>query len=173
MISQKLVDLIEQNAEELTRRFMKDILSREETRHYKKIPQDRTHERVFDVYRKLGSWLSKKRSMKEEIQKHYMELGRQRYRENIPLNEVVMAFLLVKRHIWLFVIDKHVIDSAYELQAVLDLNNRVVLFFDRVIFFITKGYEEELKKDLVKAQGGASPNKPGLLSRFLGSKGVE
>ncbi|MCD6281513.1 MAG: hypothetical protein J7J85_07890 [Deltaproteobacteria bacterium] len=173
MISQKLVDLIEQNAEELAKRFMKDLLSREETRYYKKVPEDRTHESVFEVYRNLGSWLSRKRSIKEELQKHYMKLGRQRYRENIPLNEVVMAYLLAKRHIWLFVLDKQIIDSAYELQTALDLNNRVVLFFDRVIFFITKGYEEELKKDLEKAQKGASPNKPGLLSRLLGRKGVE
>ncbi len=172
MISQKLVDLIEENAEELTNRFMKDLFSREETRHYKKIPEDRTHERVFDVYKRLGSWLSKKRSMKEEIKKHYTELGKQRYKEGIPLNEVIMAFLLVKRHIWLYVMDKHVIDSAYELQAVLDLNNRVVLFFDRIIFFIAMGYEEELKKDLAKVQVDSSSGSPGLLSRFFGRKEV-
>jgi len=157
-ISQRLIELIEQNAGELADRLMADLLSRKETRHYKNIPEDRTRERVYDVYRRLGSWLSREKSMKEEREKYYTELGKQRCKENIPLHEVVIAFMLIKRHIWLYVIDKHIIDSAFELQRALDLNNRVVLFFDRVIFFIVKGYEEELRKASVANTPSESEN---------------
>ncbi|MEA3223936.1 MAG: hypothetical protein U9P49_12340 [Thermodesulfobacteriota bacterium] len=144
MISQKLVELIEKNTDELSRRLMKDLLSRQETKHYKDLPEDRVYELVHDVYSKLGVWLSGYKS-KESIRKYYTELGRQRHREGIPLHEVIMAFMLIKRHIWLYVLENEIIDSTYEFQRSLELNNRVVLFFDRVIFFIILGYEEEVK----------------------------
>lgn len=163
MISQKLIDLIEQHADELTRRLMKDLLSREETKHYRNLPEDRVYERVHDVYSRLDSWLSGHKA-KTNIRKYYTELGRQRYREGIPCHEVMMAFMLIKRHLWLYVVENQIIDSSYECQRVLELNNRVILFFDRVIFFLTMGYEEELTKEKEALKRGS------LLSRIFKSR---
>jgi len=59
MIYQKLVDLIQDNADQLTKRLMRDILSREETKSYKTLPEKEVYWRVFDVYSRLDSWLSK------------------------------------------------------------------------------------------------------------------
>lgn len=163
MISQKLIELIEKNADELTKRLMKDLLTREETKHYRELPEDRVYERVHDVYSRLDSWLGGDKA-KTNIRKYYTELGAQRYREGIPIHEVMMAFMLIKRHLWLYVVENQIIDSVYELQRVLELNNRVVLFFDRVIFFVAIGYEDErAKQEKVVDRGG-------LLSRIFKSR---
>jgi len=146
MIYLKLVKLIEDNAEDLSKRLMKDLLSREETKGYRTLSEDLVQERVRDVYSKLGSWLSAEKHASGEIRKVYTELGKKRFREGIPLHEVLLAFMLIKRHLWLYVREKQFFDSAYELYQALELNNRVVLFFDRVIYFVTMGYEEELLK---------------------------
>lgn len=147
MIYSRLVQLIEDNAEELTRRLCKDLLSRAETKSYRKLSEDIVAERVFDVYSKLDKWLSKERHKSGEVQKYYTELGKKRYQEGIPLHEVVMALMLIKRHLWLYVREKHFFDSAYECNQALELNNRVVLFFDRAIYFTTMGYEEEVLRN--------------------------
>jgi hypothetical protein len=146
MIYLKLLKLIEDNADELSKRLVKDLLSREETKGYRTLSEDLVRERVRDVYSKLGSWLSTEKHASGEIRNVYTELGKKRFREGIPLHEVVLAFMLIKRHLWLYVREKQFFDSAYELYQALELNNRVVLFFDRVIYFVTIGYEEELLK---------------------------
>jgi hypothetical protein len=55
--------------------------------------------------------------------------------------------MLIKRHLWLYVQEQQFFDSTYELYQALELNNKVVLFFDRVIYLVTMGYEDELRKE--------------------------
>lgn len=149
MIYQKIVELIQNNADHLTKRLMRDILSREETRSYKTLPEKEVYWRVYDVYSRLDSWLSKDKE-KGEIKKHYTDLGKQRFHENIPLSDLVMTLLLIKRHLWIFVMENQFFNSSFELSQALELNNKVVLFFDRVIYFAVMGYEDEMRKVLKK-----------------------
>jgi hypothetical protein len=143
----QLLDLIKDNANELSRGLCKDLLSMEETKGYRKLSYEVIYERVFDVYNKLSSWLGTDDHTAGEIRKVYTELGKKRYREGISLHEVVLAFMLVKRHLWMFIQKKQFFESTYEFSQALELNNKVVLFFDRVIYFVTMGYEEELRKN--------------------------
>ena len=149
MIYQKIVELIQNNADHLTKRLMRDILTREETRSYKTLPEKEVYWRVYDVYSRLDSWLSKDKE-KGEIKKHYTDLGKQRFHENIPLSDLVMTLLLIKRHLWIFVMENQFFNSSFELSQALELNNKVVLFFDRVIYFAVMGYEDEMRKILKK-----------------------
>ena len=160
MISEKMVAMIKDNAEELTKRLCKDLLSREETKSYRKLNKDLVCDRVFDVYSRLDSWLVRDKT-KGEVRTHYTKLGEKRFNEEIPLHEVVMALMLIKRHLWLFVLEKHFFDSSYEFQQALEFNNRVVLFFDRAIYFTTMGYEHALRKATGKSERG-------IISRILG-----
>lgn len=159
MVSNKLVKLIEANADELTRRLMKDLLSREETKSYRDLSEDLVYERVYDVYSRLDHWLGRENS-KGAIKRFYVALGKKRYREGIPLHELIMTFMLIKRHLWMYILEKQFFDSTYEINQSLELNNRVVLFFDRIIFFACIGYEEEMEE--------CPKRQPGILSRLFG-----
>ena len=88
---------------------------------------------------------------KGEIKQHYTDLGKQRFHEDIPLSDLVMTLLLIKRHLWIFVMENQFYDSSFELSRALELNNKVVLFFDRAIYFAVMGYEDEMRKVLKKA----------------------
>ncbi|HNQ85084.1 MAG TPA: hypothetical protein PLP82_04135 [Deltaproteobacteria bacterium] len=142
----QLLDLIRDNANELTRRLCKDLLSREETKGYRTLSDDVIYDRVFDVYSKLSSWLGLDNHTTSEVRKVYTELGRKRFREGIPLHEVILAFMLVKRNLWEFIQEKQFLETTFEMKQALELNNKVVLFFDRVIYFVSMGYEDELRK---------------------------
>ena len=148
MISEKLVNRIQEHASELTNRLIEDLLSREETRSYRTLDRDTLYRRVFDVYSRLDAWLSGDKA-KGEIRNHYMELGRQRFREDIPLEEAVMVLMLIKRHLWLYVQEGNFFDSTFMFHQALEFNNRVVLFFDRAIYFTTMGYQDELLRSIV------------------------
>ena len=142
----ELLQLIEDNADDLTKRISKDLLTRAETKGYRILSDKRLSERVYDVCSNLSSWLGKDKQTKGEIRRIYTELGRKRYREGIPLHEVVLAFMLIKSHLWLYLQEKNFFNSKYELSQALELNNTVVFFFDRVIYFVTMGYEDALLK---------------------------
>ena len=58
MLAKKLIELLENSGEELTQRIMKDLLTREETRHLRDLRQNRVYGQVYDVYTMLISWLS-------------------------------------------------------------------------------------------------------------------
>ena len=146
MLAGKLIAILEKSGDELTQRIMNDLLSREETRHLRDLRQSRVYGQVYDVYSMLISWLSGEKT-KGKIIEHYIELGRQKYIEGVPLSEMLMVHMLIKRHLWLFAIEKKVIDPGYELQHVLELNNRIVFFFDRVMYCTSVGYEKENRED--------------------------
>jgi hypothetical protein len=154
MISEKIIAMIKENAGMLTDRLCKDLLSREETKGYRKLDKDLVYERVYDVYSRLDSWLEGNK-VKGEIRSHYLKLGSQRYHEGIPLSDVIMALMLIKRHLWLYVQELNFFDSSFQLMQALEFNNRVVLFFDRAIYFTAIGYEQESAKMAgVPEQGG-------------------
>jgi hypothetical protein len=152
MVSENMAVMIKENADELTKRLCKDLLSREETRSYRNLNQDIVYERAYDVYNKLDSWLQREKGKAAEIKKYFTKLGERRYHEGIPLNEEIMTLMLIKRHLWLFVLEKHFFDSSFELQQALQFNNQVVLFFDRIIYHVSNGYEQEQGKAAGKKQ---------------------
>jgi hypothetical protein len=163
MIYMKVLDQIKSNVNELSKRVVKDFLSREETKSYRKFTEEYHLERVTDIYNDLIMWLEKEKP-KANMEKFYRELGKKRFEAGIPLHETIMYLMLIKRHIWLFVLENHLLDTTYESTKALELNNRIVLFFDRAIINVTHGYEEELMKE-VKSSGHG-----GLLSGFKRKK---
>jgi hypothetical protein len=139
-ISNKLVQLIEKNADHLTNSWLSDVQKHPQTPTYHTYNEKKLFNRAFDVYSRLGKWISKE-TTKEEIYQHYLAMGMQRRKEGFALSEVIQAMIITRRHIWLKVMSEGFLDSALDMYKALDLNNRVVLFFDRAIHFIAMGYE--------------------------------
>jgi hypothetical protein len=96
------------------------------------------------MYKQLGHWLSIE-TPKEEAARFFKKYGQERYREGCPLPELIYSFILFRRHLWLYILHVGFLDSAYELHRALELNNRVILFFDRALYNMTIGYEETQK----------------------------
>lgn len=140
-VSQRLVELIESNADELTIRCINNLRDHPFTQTYHTYDENRLYKRVFRVYSHLGKWISRETS-KEEIAALYEALGAQRKKEGFKLSEVIKALIITRRHLWLKVLAEGFIDNVLELNQALALNNRVILFFDRAIHYVIKGYEE-------------------------------
>lgn len=145
MIYLKMMELLKTDAEQLSKRVIKDLAERQETEFHRKFPEDIIHKRVYEVYSTLGYWLDRARS-KQEIQKRFIDMGKDRFGEGVPLSEVIMFLMLVKRHLWLYLLEKHFFETPFELIKSLEMNNRIVLFFDRAILAAITGYEQEMTK---------------------------
>jgi hypothetical protein len=139
-ISDKLVNLIENNARQLSTNWLKDVRNHPTTPTYHEYDEKELYDRAFDVYSRLSKWISKETS-KEEIYDHFFALGVQRRKEGFALSEVIQALIITRRHIWLKVMSEGFLDTALDMYKALELNNRVILFFDRAIHFTALGYE--------------------------------
>ncbi len=140
-VSLKLVELIEQNADELTRNCLIELRSHGCTPTFHTYDEDEIYSRAFNVYSQLGKWISFE-TAKEEIAEHYMTLGVQRRKEGFSLSEVIQALIITRRHLWYKVRSEGFLDTALDLYQALELNNRVLYFFDRAIYYTSLGYEK-------------------------------
>jgi hypothetical protein len=141
-ISGRLVDIIELHAEDITKALIEDVRQHSSTPTYHTYDEQELFNRAFRVYSHLGEWISREKS-KEEIADHYKALGSQRREEGFSLSEVIQALIMARRHIWLKIMSEGFMDTALDMNKAMDLNNRVVLFFDRAIYYTSLGYEQK------------------------------
>ncbi|MGQ9671522.1 MAG: hypothetical protein ACUVV5_00135 [Candidatus Aminicenantales bacterium] len=141
-IFQKLVDLIERNATELTNSWLIDVRRELSLSTYRNFDNIELYNRAYRVYSQLGRWISQE-TTKEDIARDYMALGAERRKEGFALSEVIQALILIRRNLWKKILEEGVLDTTLDLYQAIELNNRVTLFFDRAIYFTAVGYEKQ------------------------------
>lgn len=140
MMIGKLVGLIEDHADELTTRLVRQVRGSPLTEGYHRFDDEELGARARLVYANLGQWLSK--TSEKHMEEEYFRLGRTRCQEGIPLAQVVMALLFTRRNLWHFV-EVQGWDNIFDLRQQLDLVVLVVRFYDRAIHHAVRGYEAE------------------------------
>lgn len=138
----RFVKLVEDNHQAITEAFMNDLLKNADTDAYRSMDRAEIYEASDTVYRDLSTWIAKSYP-KERIEERYLRIGKDRFDGGVPFAQVQKAMTLQKRHLWLFVMDK-LYDDATAYREALELNNRVVLYFDRATFYMLKAYQREL-----------------------------
>jgi len=141
MLSDRLIKIIESRAEELTRGAVKKLQSSPHTRSYHGLSPDELHNRLFEVYHDLGRWLLK--NTDHSIQVRYDEIGKQRFKEGIPLAEVLWALVLTKDHLRECIGTSMSADSALELHREQEIYRLIGRFFDRAVCYAAEAYERE------------------------------
>jgi hypothetical protein len=148
LISQKFVKVVEDNADKIAERWVRDIKQNPLAPSYHKFSKEELYHQAFNIYRRLGYWISYETS-KQEIADRYMPLGEEWFKDGLPLNEVVYVLITIRRYIWLFLESQGVIIDALSLHQALEFINRVILFFDRAICQAVAGYEKALRESKV------------------------
>ena len=152
MLAARLIQLIETHAEGLTREVLQDFTTNPKTQLLQKAPRAELEARIGSLYRNLGAWIGDPRD--DAVQAEYEEWGRRRFRQGIPLSEIVYALVLIKHHLRRYIRDHGLVqfsaDSAVSgeflpvhLHAVQELNFMVGEFFDRALYYLARGYEAE------------------------------
>ena len=140
--SRKLVDLIEHNAEELTTGYIEIVRHDPRMPGYREFNQKEIWTRAFRVFSQLGRWISCE-TTKEEMTNYWTALGKQRRAEGFPFSEIILSLCHIRSLLWQKVQAEGLMDTALDLYQAIDLYNRVVLFFDRAMYFAAAGYEKK------------------------------
>jgi hypothetical protein len=155
MISAKLIELIEIHATRLAADVAQDLRSNPRTAGFRSVPQDDLERRVFQLFHHLGNWIGNPKS--ERVETEFVDWGRRRFGQGIPLSEIVYAIVILKQHLRRYIRDNGLVDAAFpridgdyvlpmHLHSLHDLNVRVGEFFDEALYYLTRGYEAEEKR---------------------------
>ncbi len=72
----------------------------------------------------------------------FIEIGAELQRAELPLPELITAMALSRKMIWTHVIKKKILASPLEIYTTLELNNRIIFIYDKIIYFLARGYSE-------------------------------
>ena len=144
MLAARLIRLVETNAEELVQIVLHDLRTNPRTASFTRVPEPDLRHRLHDLYTHLGDWIGDKTETR--IERQYMELGRRRYHEGVPLAELIYAMVLFKDHLRQFIRSHGLVESVVELYSEEQLYQLTWSFFDRAVYFTIKGYEDERKR---------------------------
>lgn len=143
LISDKLVELVEEHANVILRRWTKGLLADPTTSSYTEAHLEFVEKKARQVLQNLGQWVSYD-TTKEEVGRRYADEGIDLFKMGIPLCEVHRALVVLRRTLWVFVVHESAFDSAFQLHQMRELNDRVILFFDRAEYYTIRGYFEAM-----------------------------
>jgi len=147
LISDKLVRFIEENSDTILERWQDRLKSDPATSSFTEIDLHRFSLKAQMVMEELGKWVGYD-TPKEDVGRKYAAEGGGLFKMKIPLCEGIRALTLLKRTLWLFVVYESSFETALELNQMRELNDRVVLFFDRAEYYFIRGYMEAMNSKI-------------------------
>ncbi|MFB3926071.1 MAG: NUDIX hydrolase [Syntrophales bacterium] len=140
LLSNRLIEIIEKNADRIVQLWIADVTTNRSTPGYHEFDQQWMYKGVRSILSQFGRWLGGF-YRDSDIKTFYMRLGRGSKREGLALSEILSAISLIKKHVWEFALSRGVWRKTLDIYTVLELDRRIVIFFDKAAFYTTKGYE--------------------------------
>lgn len=151
MVSAKLVIQIETHWEAIHARFLRLLRSTQHQHAMQQLPESELQEACRRILRNLGHWLVS--SSEADIARLYEQVGRERHSEGIPLSQAVRAVQLMRQATTDYVRDEGVFESSVDLYAEEELEHELARFFDLLVYYLIRGYEQSAPK---QAQHGGA-----------------
>jgi 8-oxo-dGTP diphosphatase len=140
LLSDQLVKVIEDNATPISRIWIADVTSNHSTPSYHHYDRKRLFLRVHTILSQFGKWLGGGYN-DQDIHDYYTDMGRERRREGFNMGEILSALSLIKKHIWGFALSRGMWQKTIDIYMALELDRRIVVFFDKASFYAARGYE--------------------------------
>ena len=147
LLSDKLASMIEAHTELITKRWLSEIMGDQTMSSFTEDRAAYVRGRVANILFNLREWISYD-TTKVDIGRRYAAEGIEYFKKGIPLCEAVRSFVILKKTIWLFSLNECSIDSAYELYQMSEIYERIIIFFDQAIYYISRGYTEEMSRKM-------------------------
>ncbi|MEI8014591.1 MAG: hypothetical protein D4R81_12775 [Nitrospiraceae bacterium] len=141
MLAVKLVRLIENHIEQLSRDLSEKVWNSPRCSDLNKVPASELQARTREIYRNLSDWLLDK--TETQVEQRYTELGAVRARQGVAYSHFAWAIISTKEHVGAFVQREGLSDSAMELYGEMELQLLLGHFFDLVLYYAAVGYEQE------------------------------
>jgi ADP-ribose pyrophosphatase YjhB (NUDIX family)/SAM-dependent methyltransferase len=137
-LSSVLIKMIARDMEEISRSWAEDVqsIAPNLTPHLETLLKMNRR-----VLRGVQAWLKgKSQAIDFDI---FLKKGKTLSMLDIPLPDVLNAMALSRKSIWMHVVKKKILSSPFEIYTTLELNNKIIFFYDKINYCLTAGYFEE------------------------------
>lgn len=141
MLAVRLVRLIENHIDELSRDLSEKVWNSPRCSDLNKVPAAQLEARTREIYRNLSDWLLDK--TEAQVERRYTELGAMRAEQGVAYSHFLWAIISTKEHVRAFVQREGLSESAMELHGELELLHLLSQFFDLVLYYAAVGFEQE------------------------------
>jgi len=139
MLANNLVRMIEGHAEQITAEVINRLRDDPELPNLKKLPETELRSWAGHILKHLGDWLSE--SEEKQIASCYEGLGRLRFEEHVPLHESVRNCQRLKDTMVAYIRNQGIRQTTMEVYAEEELEHLLARFFDKMIYYMVRGYE--------------------------------
>jgi hypothetical protein len=147
LISDRLVELVEKHADLILKRWAMGLMADPTTSSFTGEHLKYMTGKARQVMENLDQWISFDTS-KEDIGRLYAVEGKEYFGMGIPLCEIHRALVVLRKTLWIFVMQESAFDSVFQLYQMKELNDRIILFFDRAEYYTIRGYVESMYQKL-------------------------
>jgi hypothetical protein len=145
MIRHRLIRLIESRSDELANELLLRAKSSPHLASFTKVPPSELKQRVYEIYRNLGEWLVKR--TEADIEKQYCTIGARRFRQGVPLSELIWAIILTKDNLWDFLNRESFPGFEMEVLAEHEMFRLIDRFFNHAMYYAARGHEKAAAAD--------------------------
>ncbi len=149
MTSQQLTDLIEERWELVANRAVTAVRQDAKTPHLRQQPEWDLRDWARNLLKHLPNWAAE--IDEGALRARYERLGRQRIQESIPLSEVIRALHHLKCKLVEFIHDQDVPRTSVDLYNEQELEYRIGMYFDHVMYWAAVGYEQAQRGPAMEA----------------------
>lgn len=138
MLANKLIQLAEDHWQAIAEGAMRRIRQEDDLLHMAKLPDSELRDWARSILKSLESWAG---NQDKKLANRYEKLGRQRFEQAIPLHEAIRALHILKFTMIEYVRNEGFGRTTLEVYSEEELEHRVTLFFDWLLYHIARGYD--------------------------------
>jgi hypothetical protein len=139
-LEKQLVEVIDDKEEEVALTWFREVRDSNYVPTLNNLSEDEALSIARSVYDSLRKWLMDKSGI--DVKDTFITFGEMQFRRGFRMEEMVQIIILLKRYLWLQLLQMGLMTTNLNIYQVLELNNKVVLFYDRSIYFALVGYRE-------------------------------
>lgn len=162
MINEKFVTILRNKKNEIISLWLDDFKKTRTLRIIEGIDEAKWRRIMGEVMDGFDEVLTKDIS-KYRICLDFTQFGREVFKDNYAMHDIINAMSLLKKVIGEVVTTEGFFGTAFQLYQLQELNNKAVLYFDRATYYAVLGYEECIKEQT------EDKGVMGKLRKFFGS----
>jgi 8-oxo-dGTP diphosphatase len=139
LLSDALVRMISREADGIVEAWLREVRHLAHMPGYARVEPERLRERAAHALSQFSDWLVSDHGH-EEVVRFYQALGAERRAQGIELAEVLSSLACLRRQILLHAMQQGVWKGALDAYRVLELDHRIMRFFDEALYHTARGY---------------------------------
>ncbi len=151
MLANKFLSLLRSNRARLGEQWVKRLRTSEHMQAFQKMSDEELQRRTERFYDNLVMWLEEG-ALHEKIKTYFSRVGRERYHERIPLEEINLSIIIGKTVLWRFILSEGFLANALAIYQALEMLTMIYNFFDMGFYYIGEEYMKEMYEQISRSK---------------------